>query len=353
MDNNVIPSAFQLDENLFDIDDNQAKFFETDETEDNIDDGKETPDKPLEDEELELQLTSDDESGKDGDDVVGDPTAKVAYDILVEKNVLPELEDFDNTFESLEKAMEQLPNIVADQLVKSSPTATQKLLEYAFALGDEATEEKLKDFFSTTQQGVPEEDISQDADKLRDFMFSEYKAKMPDMDAEDIDSILDRLEDNGKLVKRGQKMLEAKESLKTQQADNKIEEAREAQRKAKVEREQFQQGFDDELKRLKWSKTKMAAIQEQYDAQVVNDKLATMYKDPKAYLQLLNFLTYFDNKEKNFNFDGFSSSIGTEKTRSSMMKDRFRTSISKGGFSPMNSNKTKFDEEFYKNFRPI
>lgn len=292
------------------------------------------------------------EEGKTSESGEEDDIPKVVYDLLVEREILPAVEDFDGTYEGLEKIMSDLPTIAATRLIEAAPKPVQDLIQYALNLGQDAKVEDLADFFNLTrqEQSVPsEEDVLTDIDKTRAYVFSKYKAKNPELDEEDIDAMLDRLEDRDQLTEVAKRELEKDKETITNQKNQKLQERQQLEQQRKEQAQQFQTGFAKELEELSWSPARKKAILDEYNSETINTKLRTLYSDPKNFIHFLNFLNHFDVNEKQFKFDDFASSVqDASKTRSSLFRDRFKTAASKGGYRKLGSKQDLFDV-----FKPV
>lgn len=275
--------------------------------------------------------------------VVGqsDEDAIATFKTLRDKGILPVGEDVSvSSWEELDEYITDIPKMVMENIISSAPNEAQKVIQYAFTKGNDLTKEDLKDFINLylEDSNAVEVDTAEDA---RNVLAKVYKEQ--GMRQSVINATLDALEDEGEDIL----VDEAKKFSKTSKADDKIKEV-ETQKAVELERQkEYFTSFNTEVNQLELSAQRKKIIQEEMTKGITNEKLNSVIADPKAITQLVNFLSYYDDKTKSFNFKDFVNqtfSKKAEEMKSNIVKDHFSSIKNTSERSIPKSSKFKFDD---------
>jgi len=281
--------------------------------------------------------TSAGEAGSEGEEKEygeeADQDAINAYNIWVSKGLIPEIEDFDGTFEKLEEITEHLPQTIANTIVERSPEIGQKVVDYVFAKGANLTSEDLKTFMDLhlSAETVPTEEFTDTLDAKK-YLYEKFSKTM-DLEEDVIDGLLDKLEEKDQLLDRANKELGTDKEKLAQQRESLIQQEKEAENNRKAAARQFEANLVESLKETNWDKQRVSKIYQEYSSGTTQDKFNKASANPKAFLHVLNFLTYFDLEKEEFNFDDFIKFVGTDnnnETKKNLLRDMLSSSGSKG-----------------------
>jgi hypothetical protein len=271
-----------------------------------------------------------------------DDTAVATFNVLKDKGVLREDATIKN-WEDLDKELEQLPNKILENVIEQAPDITKKLFQFAFTKGTSLSNEDLKNFMSVYLEEVNRgsEDIDT-IDKAREILTTVYKEQ--GFRQKVIDSMLDALEDEG----LEEIINEAKEqSKKTLKTDNLINDAKKELEEKENLKRQFVTSIKTELDKTGWKPKKVNTILTELTSNNINTKLNDIYKNPKALIQLVDFLSYYKDNYfdlTNFINQGLSNEVSTIKKN--ITKDHFN-SVS------INSTKAPNPNKVLQNLEPI
>jgi hypothetical protein len=272
-----------------------------------------------------------------------DDAAIATFKTLRDKGIILTEENAEiKTWGDLDTYIEEIPKMVMDNLVSAAPEETQKLIQFAFAKGNDLTKEDLKDFIQMylEDSNVAEVNTIEDARKVLEKAYSEQG-----MRKSVINAALDALEDDGEDVI----LDEAKKYSKTNKADKAIEDVKAQNVQRENEQKQYFNTFAEEVKNQTFNDKRKQIIQEELTKGVANQKLEAVIANPKSIVQLVNFLTYYDDKTGNFDFKDFvnqSFSKDAEKLKNNIVKDNF-SSVKNTGAQNITNKRTKVSLEDY------
>lgn len=255
-----------------------------------------------------------------------DPLAQAAYEAFVEKGIFESSESFDGTFESFENQLEELPNKLLRKAIDDLPEYSQQLLKFVASAGQNLQKEELDTFIREfiNEQNTPE---VASIDEARSFLESHFKAQGLRPGA--IQAQLDDLEDSNELLVEAEKVLKSREK----KTDTLIQE-KEAENKAIADsHKQFFSDVQREISETKWAKTQQEKVLKTIPR--ANDILQQAVANPKAYVQLVDFLSTFNNNE----FDLEPIRRQGESRATSVIKEK----LEKSGYS--SASKTQVIEE--------
>lgn len=186
--------------------------------------------------------------------------------------------------------------------------------------------EDLQEFFSRTNQEELDLDLTDNDDARK------YLAKVlleEGEDEEDIEDILDRLEDKGKLTTRAQSYKAKYDAQRDKQKEALIEQAKKEKQDREQEYEKIVQGINQELQTSKFSPEMKKQVLANLDSNTLASKNAKVMQSPKGLVQLAAFYSTFDEKTGIFNLDMFKKQLLSkeiEGQKKSALKDKFSSS---------------------------
>lgn len=269
-----------------------------------------------------------------------DPVAQATYDSLVERGILTRDENFDGTFEGIENQFTQLPSQLLRSAIDELPQHSQGVLKYIATAGQNLNPDELKQYM---REYLNEQELSDvtTADSARTFLEEHLKSQGLRPNA--IQAQLDDLEDSNELISEAEKLLSNKEK----KTDKLIQDKEVDNQRIVDEQKQFVQNINQTLTDLKWSKVQQQTVLSTIPK--TNQILQTAVKDPKAYIQLVDFLSKFNGKE--FDLEDYKKQ-GEARSNSSL-----RDKITKSGFSSASSktgsSSASPDKDIFKNYKPI
>lgn len=217
-----------------------------------------------------------------------DPLAQAAYEVFVEKGIFEQVEGFDGTFESFESQIEELPNKLLRKAVDELPEHSQQVLKFVVAAGTNLQKDEFEQFIREfiTEQNAPE---VTSIDEARVFMENHLKSQ--GLRPAAIQAQLDDLEDTNELLSEAEKLLKSREK----KTDTLIQE-KEAENKAIADsHKEFFANVQKEISETKWSKPQQDKVLKTIPK--ANEILQSSVANPKAYIQLVDFLSTFNGKE--------------------------------------------------------
>ncbi len=270
------------------------------------------------------------------DDAIG------LYKTLIDKGILFEDSEtpFDGTWDSLDKHIENLPEMVANSIVQQMPEAVQNLMDFALTKG-EVTHEDLVEFFK-----LQDEDYKSTNTKIttieaaRSYMAKVMKTQNYEDDV--IEATLDAMEDKGETFLINKAKSHA-EKTTSQKSVEKLE-AEKAQKAANLVKQQEYFGkLNQELTNLKYTEKRNQAIKENLDPRIIGTKNQAIQNSPKAVIQLADFYSYFNTKTGVFDLEAYSKQVASKEVdeiKKNLIRDNFSSSGTKSsGRSHQNSNK--------------
>lgn len=297
----------KIDNLVFDLDDEQINFDqeELDEQPEVLEEEIETSD-PIEEEPQESPETND------ADKVL----ARLTYDKYVSLGILEPDEKFDETFDYIETQLEDVPAKLLNQALSELSDEGRSVLEFISAGGNNITKDEIIAFVEAWKE---ESRTSFDVeDEARSYLEERYRKE----GRKAIGAQLDELEDNGELLAEANKLLQ-EENTKTKKI---IETKREQTREEKEAEKQWYSAIGEELKALNYSKKKVEQIQKTMPRGT--EVIHAAAKSPKAYIQLIDFLSKWNGKE--FDLSDFEKQAQS-KTVNKIQEAISKTNISSGG----------------------
>lgn len=265
------------------------------------------------------------------------------YKTLIDKGILFEDSEtpFDGTWDSLDKHIENLPEMVANSIIQQMPEAVQNLMDFALTKG-EVTHEDLVEFFK-----LQDEDHKSSNSKIntieaaRSYMAKVMKAQSYEDDV--IEATLDAMEDKGEFFLINKAKTHADKSV-SQKSVAKLEEEK-AQKAANLAKQQEYFGkLNQELTNLGYTEKRNQAIKENLDPRIIGHKNQAIQNSPKAVLQLADFYSYFNQSTGVFDLEAYSKQVASKEVsefKKNLTRDNFSSSGTKSsGRSHQTSNKS-------------
>lgn len=305
-----------------------------------VDSFESTEDDQSDSSELDNEDTEQEETDEAAETPVSDPLAQTVYETLLEKGYLEEDPAFDGTFETLDEKIDNLPKKLLANAISELPAHSQVVLKYIGAAGANLNEDELKTYLREylNEQVVP--DVSS-LDGARSYV--EQHLKSQGLRPSAITAQLDELEDANELITEAEKLLKSKEKG----TDRLLQEKEAENQRIQAEQKEFVKSINTTLSDLGWSKPQQEKVLQTIPK--TNQVLQNVVKNPKAYIQLMDFLSRFDGKE--FNLEH------VRRQGESRAASNIKAKLEKSGYSST-TNKTSSSEEsptsdIFKTYKPV
>lgn len=275
-----------------------------------------------------------------------DPKAIAFFSELKERNYIIEKEDrpFDGTWESIDSYVEDLPQTVLNSVVENLPDLSKPILQFIAEAGDNITVDELKNFFKAHFEDLEEKTSNiETIDSARNYLEQVYKEQgiKPTL----ISVMLDKLEDDDSILDEAKAEME-KQSTKTRKVDELISNKSQENNQIKEQQVKFVQDVTTELKSSGWKNERIDKVQNVLKGQEFNNTLRDIVSNPKALVQLADFITYYNKDNKTFNLDVFQKQFETKQTislKEKLEKNQFSSNSTSSTVSLPNTNK-KYDK---------
>lgn len=287
------------------------------------------------------ESNDDQQDDNSADDASDDNYIKAAYEMLTTFGILETDDAFDNKSETLESKLEELPDKLLNSAIAQLPKASQKLLSFAANAKEDVTIDELFSFVKSLKEETTEV-VIETADEAREFLAKQLSAQGLSKRAIDVE--LDELEENDKLLETAKAKLASLPKKTDQLIDNKKESQVAKQQATK----QFYSAIQQELETAGWKKSKQQEIIN--TAPKANNILAEVMSSPKAYVQLIDFLTKFKGKE--FDLSDYEKR-GESKATSNIKSIIQKNSISSGTTGTKAAEGEKHLQDILKRYEPV
>lgn len=312
-------------------------------------------------ESIETETDTDDTSDNDPQETVEtdvdedaeiDETATLVYKKFIEEGLVPESDkegfswkDVNNFTETYKK---ELPKMVVQDILNSTPELGQTLIDYVLTKGEELSKEDLQDFYNTYLNDLSKmaETKEFDNESSREYLSEIYK-KQGFRDNQ-IEALLDALEDDDELVKeatetfeKNKKELESAKKLESTKATR--QSTIESQRQ---ETEKLLNDLNKELTALNWKPTKTNQIKQDLITGKTSSILKEAGKSPKALIQLADLASYFDSKTGEFDLTAYINQAKTKEAinlKNTILKDKFSSAVANSKNKLTNPNSKLWD----------
>lgn len=261
-----------------------------------------------------------------------DPAAIAVYEQLVEKGYVDNDEDFDGTWDQLDSNLENLPQRVLNSLVANTSDVSKDIVRFVFS-SDNITAEEILEFVKTNYEESNIQSVEiETMDDARSFLERTYKER--GMKPRAAEAAIAALEEDDLLLE------EAKEEYQKVAANAKpkteaLIAAKENETAAAIEsKNKFTADIITELNNTGWKPNKIEEVKNRIAKNEVNQLLTDIFKSPKAFVKMVDFIGYF--KDGDINYDNFINTVETPKGKD--MKSKFESAIN----SPTLSTKSNF-----------
>lgn len=263
-----------------------------------------------------------------------DPLAVQTYNHLLEKGILVEDDSspFDGTWEKLSESLESLPQRVLNSLVNEAPDISKQIVKWAFS-SENLTVDDFKTFAKTYLEELSETDSDiETMDEARDYLEEVYKERGLKPSA--IKAALNALEEDDEL-------LDEAKSEKSKQLSTKFSKTTDIIKQNEVaeqERIQRQQTFVSEVSKALdntgWSTSKIEGVRKVMSNNNIGVILQNISQSPQALVKLADFLTYYDEKNKDIDYSKFMLKAETKEARD------FKTKVELAANTPNSNTKS-------------
>ncbi len=293
----------------------------------------------LEEEALEVDQVIEEQESKaeeieTNQQETADPLATSFYEELVNRGYLDESDNFTGSWDELDSMIADLPQRVLNSVIATMPEESKQLLKFVAAAGQDLTKEELKKFFNTYFEESSMPDISTN-DSARAYL--ESVLEQQGLKPRAIQAQLDSLEDEDALIDEAKKVLNSKTASTEEvirQKEQEVKEKRQAQ-------QNFVRSIQEEIKAQGWKPERVAKVQGTFSE--VNNILNQVASNPRAYVQLIDLLTYFDSNKKEFDLSIINKRAEAKAASSlkdNIIKNGFSSSGSKSGSNIVTDNNT-------------
>lgn len=282
-------------------------------------------------EESELEETTEVEEQVEIPDNV-DPDLMAHYDYLVQNQFIEPLEEF--TTEAFEERLSSLPERYFDAAINSLHSDAQNLLAFAFQLSENASIDKLKEFFDSyyTDTNLDLDNESNAYEYLKTKLESTklYKSE------EKLNAYLDSLIEDGSLVELAKETYSSDENNLETKRQQEIESLK-AQRISETQNvKQFYTDLYSELDSYEWKNERKQAIKQVLDPKTAAELNAEIAQSKKALIQLADFYSRYNRDTKEFDLSDYEIKANSKKVEAN------KDALKKGQISSIvNKFKTK------------
>jgi hypothetical protein len=300
--------------------DEENKNQEENEQEEEDTDTSEEAEEPKQDNEETEKSSEESEEGLE--------SIRVFYDMFKEQGILPEkdVNSLEDLTSEIDKYKNELPNQVRDAIINDAPEVSRNVLDFAMTKPN-VTREDIINFLSAEAEDQKINSIETD-EQAREFLEAEYTKLIGDDTA--AKTAVDALEDKGQLQEKAKSMFQDRAAKLQEQA---IQE-REQQEAAQL---QFYNDIEAQFESQTWKEDHKNKVVESWKQGSFVDVINDIKSKPKALVQLMNILSYYNSDEQEFNMDTFFTKASTKKVND--VRDRIISSAQKKFFN--SKSKTK------------
>jgi hypothetical protein len=261
--------------------------------------------------------------------VDSDPKAIAFYEELKTRGYVSEENEFKGSWEELDAYFDTLPQQVLNSVIESLPNESKDILKFIATAGQNITKDELKSFFETYFEEQNEKSFNIETnDDARDFLMQHYKSLGTREKA--INIILDNLEEDDEIIEEAKKIFEEKN--KESKTEKLIVKKEEENQELKRQYQERVQSINNELQQTGWKKEKIERVSNLLSNQNLNTRLTEAFKNPKAIVQLADFLDMYNEKTKEFDLTSYKNQ--TLSTVTKTLKER----LEKESFSSASLN---------------
>ncbi len=257
--------------------------------------------------EIEIEEVKKEEQVVEETNVEKDPVALSFYEEMKNRGYFEE-KDFDGSWETLEKELDDFPNKVLASTIASFPDVSKDVLRYIATAGENITKEEMKGFFKAYFEDEPE--TISNLDDARNYLESYYKEQGLTQRA--VTAMLDDLEDEDKLEEKAKEILSKKEK----KTDSLIEQKYEQNANLEKQARERVIAIEEELNNTKWKPERIDKIKTVLQGNTINTILQDIVNNPKSLVQFADFMSYYDTKNKVFSLENWLKQAETTTVKS-------------------------------------
>lgn len=272
---------------------------------------------PLSSEELEAQKNKD-----ANPDITRDPTADGVYNTLVEKGLFEKSEDFDGTFDTLEKYFNDIPTKTREAILNEAPDTGKEIIDYIISGGNSLTNENILDFVSKyLDANTKTQDLN--LDSAVEILTNNFKEL--GFDEDQIEINLELLKDKGDdvVLERANKIIEKSKPNLNQE----IEQVRLDRIEEEKQQREYTESIITTINESEYSATRKKEITNAIKSDRVTEVLVEAVSNPKTLIQLANLVLSY-NKDKGFDLKEFAKQVASKdikELKDSSFKDNFNS----------------------------
>lgn len=321
----------------------------------------ETKVEPPKEEFLEIIVNPDDKKVETGEkdtktiEVTGDnelPT--LVYNQFADNGILELQKDkeeytWDDIQEGIESYKTDLPQQVAESLVKQSPDKGQTLIDYIFTKGAALTNEDLVSFYEDHLSDLSSKETIVDTDDKAKQVITDHLTKQG-YRASVVTAMVEASEDEGKLIEDAKKIVGERKS----KAQAKLQSAKTEQQADITSQRKFAQDVVSELKNTGWSPRVVNQIRTQLATGKTLELMNHAWNSPKATTKMAALMRHYDPETGDFNFEKFIKQVNTKEVKG--LKDKInRDMLSTVSSTKASGGKKKVEnkDSFLSSFRPV
>lgn len=299
------------------------------------------------------EVLGEGENEEDSEEINDDDAANAVYDTLVQKGIFNPLnEERTATWDDIDNNLSNLTEGIVSKILTDAPDAARDTIEYAFALGEDASMEKLAEFFqdymtdSQSQLQAPS-NTSDARTRLKSIYAKEGKPEF--MIEAMIDALEDNDEDGSALINEATKQIKKYNSVS--KSSSKLEQAKTTSAQKQREQELLYNSATTVLQSKDWSPKRQALVDRALTTGASDKVFKEAFNSPKALVQLANLSTYFNPQTQEFDFTSFIN-----QSLSKDIKDK-KENLIKNAFQSMSKTKIKQNQRrggsLFDGLRPI
>lgn len=265
--------------------------------EDVVEDVVEEKDSAFNDE-AEKTDSTEKEYGDDADD-----NAIAAYQYYVDNGLLAGEYEFDGTFDSLmtglSKQLETYQEQVYNNLINSSPEFARPLIELSLLKGENFTLDEMMEVLNVVKPSEYTMDSLKEEDIAVSYLTELYKSEGYSED--EIEDKIDFLKDRDLLAKEATSIFKKESKYKGDFVKSKVDSVKQEIADEEQRQQRLVQDFANEIKGAKWSAGKQKQVFDEFTTGTFKGKVEKALENPKALMQLVDLMTYFDGEK--FDYD--------------------------------------------------
>lgn len=294
------------------------------------------------------------DEGDSDDDDEGQITAaqreiKAFHDIIVEKGIMPAIENFNGDEEVLSEHLDRLPETYFLQAVNEEvPGSYQDLVKYIFVNGENASFDQIRNFFNEVVnplQELQQVDIS-DEDKAYEYLQRRLKGSLIFKTEEKLTAYLDSLVVDKSLLSIAEEHYQDEVKALEERSKGEIAAAEQAKQERLAKSKEFGTKLLKELDTLPWAPALKTKAIETLKPGVMQDLYNQVFQNPSALLHLSAFLTHFNPTSGVFDLSSFAKQVSSaqiqkekEKIEKGSISSHLKTSNGKPGRSLLSTLK--------------